>query len=227
VLNAAVALGFLAQGCVRDVAERVGPDRARRVADLLARGGLESCAGQDLDLLFEARPDVTEDEAHEMTARKSGALVAMACQVGAAVATEDPRVLATVGELGRRIGLIAQLLNDLDGVAADPGLRKSDLRRHKKTLPVAYLLRCAREEGIAPVAEWYGRDGQGADGAAEQRIADLLHDVGALHYTWVVADAHHREARKALDELARLAGPAAARGLSRRLPSVRARATPR
>src|SRR6185436_14296572 len=109
--------------------------RALTIGRLIAEGSTACCDGQDLDLLFEDTNDVSEDEAHEMTRRKSGSLVAMACRVGAAVATDDVAVVEAAGEFGTHFGLVAQLRNDLADVSTDPTRRKGDLRHHKKTLP--------------------------------------------------------------------------------------------
>ena len=216
-LNTGVALPWLAQRCVDDSAGRLGAERARHIGALVARGYLAACAGEDLDLLLEDTPVVSEELAHEMTQRKAGSLVAMACQVGAAIVTDQPDVLDAVGRFGGHVGVVAQLLNDLAGV--DPGTpaRGSDIRRRKKTLPIAYALRCAREEALTPalaVAEAT---------EDEERIARAVRDLGGLHYTWVVADTHRREALAVVETLVQLTGREAVRGLRRLVPAVRSR----
>lgn len=219
-LNAALALPWLAQGCAALAGERLAPERARRIADLCARGYLAACNGEDLDLLFETQAAVSEEQAHEMTRRKAGSLAAMACQVGAAVAVDDPAILELVGDFGRHVGVVAQLLNDLAGVDPDSASRGSDLRRGKKTLPIAYALRCARDEGLPHIEEWF-RQSARPGAADEAQLLAAIRDLGALHYTWVVADAHRREALDTLDTLAHRTGRDEVRRLSRLVPPVR------
>jgi geranylgeranyl diphosphate synthase type I len=151
-LNGSVALAFLGQYCASQL-----PARAHAIQHVLASGALASCDGQDLDLLLEAvRDDIEEQRALQATLRKSGSLGAMACQVGAAVCTDDPRTLDLIGAFGRHLGTCAQLLNDLAGVDIEQSAgTKSDLRRRKKTVPVAYLLACARRDGPQWVLDWY------------------------------------------------------------------------
>lgn len=223
-LNAALALGFLAQRCAGQVATRLGAERACRVTDLIGAGGAASCAGQDLDLALETRSMVSEDLAHEMTRRKSGALGAMACQVGAAIATDNPAILELVGVFGGHVGIVAQLLNDLAGIDVERGARGSDLRRRKKTLPVVYALRCAQEEGLSPLLAWY-EAGVPADALDEERVVGLFRELGAVDYTWVVADAHRREALRALRGLVRATGRPEVRALRRLIPVTSARRT--
>jgi geranylgeranyl diphosphate synthase, type I len=221
-LNATQALVCLALGRALGVGARAGRERGVLVARALASGALAAQGGEDLDLSLESDAAVTEEAALEMTGRKSGNLVGMACQVGAVLATDDPTVLELVHTFGYCAGVVAQLLNDLLGVDVDPRLRGSDIRRRKKTLPVAYLLRCAREEGLDWVLEYYQRD-DAPTLADEQRIATMIHDLGGLHYTWVVADTWRHEAIDALGRLAAHTGREDVMRLRRLLPSTRAR----
>jgi geranylgeranyl diphosphate synthase, type I len=223
--NASLVLGWLSQRCANALGEQVGLERARRVAEAIAAGSIGSCDGQDLDMLLEPLSDVTEDAALEATVRKSGSLCAMACVVGASLATDDTAVLELVGRFGRHAGTTAQLLNDLEGVSIDMRPEKSDFRQRKKTLPTAYLIQCARGEDIPEIRAWY--DGQLPYSAAlQQSLATAAHDLGALTYTWVVADIHHRQALDTLTALRELTGRDSVLGLRRILPSVRARKHP-
>ena len=223
-INAAVALGALAHRCVGELAPRIGVARAGRVGEILARGYLAAAAGEDADLRLESDPGATEETAHEMTRRKSGSLVALACEVGATVAADDPAILAAIGVFGTHAGTVAQILNDLAGVAPGGAERGSDLRLRKKTLPVAYALQCAREEGIAPLLAWYDRDARATADARspdEEGIAELIRDLGSMEYGGIVADAHRREGYAALRQILRLSGRPAVGGLRRLIPAVR------
>ncbi|MGZ3583267.1 MAG: polyprenyl synthetase family protein [Ktedonobacterales bacterium] len=204
-INASAGLIWLAQRSTAHLVGCLGSERAWRINDLLARGYLDACAGEDLDLLLEAPTKVTEELAHEMTRRKSGSLVAMACQVGAAVATDDLGLIETLGQFGCHVGLAAQLLNDLAGINSENATRGSDLRRKKKTLPVTYAIRCAQEEGMERLLAWYQGMPDG-DITTEQDIASMIRELGGLHYGWVVADTHRREALALLRALAHATG---------------------
>ncbi len=221
-LNACLALNWLAHRCVDDLTGRLGLERTRLIGNLIAQGMLAACTGEDLDLLLERSTDVSEDLAHEMTWRKSGSLIAMACQVGAAVATDDPEVLSLAGEFGSHVGVVAQLRNDLAGISPDATLRGNDLRRKKKTLPITYALRCAEEEEIADILSWYHGDGI-LSTADEERLAAMVRDLGAVKYTWVVADIHRREALATLQRLVQVTGKEKLYRLSRLVPKIRRR----
>lgn len=220
-VNASVALSFLSQRLVAQLHYPDHPGRAGRISRLLAEGSLACCAGQDQDILLESARMVTEDEAYDMTRRKSGSLLAMASRVGAATASDDPQVIDIAGQLGEHIGVIAQLLNDVADVDPYSNARGSDLRLRKKTLPIAFALRCAQEEGLPDIISWFATTGA-LDDAEEARLASAIHDLGALHYTWVVVDAHRQRALELLQELGRLSG-CNVQGLRRTIPAAHSR----
>jgi geranylgeranyl pyrophosphate synthase len=222
-INASVALYALAQRCIAELGPRIGAARALQIADCTARGYLLAAAGEEADLRLEADPEATAEGAHAMTARKAGALVALACVAGALVATDDPAILDRVHQFGMHAGIVAQLRNDIAGIAPDAHERGSDLRRRKKTLPVAYALRCAREEGIPRLLAWYDRLPGPRDAEAraeEDAIARLIDELGGARYAALVADVHRREARAVLRSLMRLTRQSAVGDLRHLVPPV-------
>lgn len=222
--NATLALSQLAQSCALDCSAALGSTRAQRISSFIAQGMAAACAGEDLDLVLETLPMASEEQAHNMTWQKSGSLVAMACQVGAATATDDPTILELVGRFGAHVGIVAQLLNDIAGVDPDEPGRGSDLRRKKKTLPIAYALRCASEEDLSAVLNW-SHSTTPLSNQEATHLALIMRDLGALHYTWVVADTHRREALAVVQELVKLTERHDVYGLRQLIPAVRARRT--
>jgi geranylgeranyl diphosphate synthase, type I len=102
--------------------------------------------GQELDLCGGVAP--TLDDYREVMRGKTGAALALACEVGALAARPDnPEQAAVCGRIGEHMGVLLQTLDDLDGVFHPEGL--GDLRAGKITLPVLYGLaidHSAREE---------------------------------------------------------------------------------
>jgi geranylgeranyl pyrophosphate synthase len=215
-VNASVALSFMGQACAGKLAELLGASRAGRIARIIGDGSLGSCAGQDLDLLLEYT-DASDEQAYAMTQRKSGGLVAMAFKVGAAVATDDERVVDAAGTLGWHIGTTAQLLNDLQDVGADPNMRKGDIRRGKRTLPIAYALQCALEEDKTEMVAALGADAA-LSTEDENVLVERMHDLGAQQYTWTVAQAQRHQALTALRTLADVSAEPAVMRLRHLIP---------
>jgi geranylgeranyl diphosphate synthase type I len=129
------------------------PER-ERASLALTRATARMIAGQAEDLAFESRLDVTVEECLRMCANKTGALLSYASSVGAILAGAEAQVVQALGEFGLHLGLAFQAVDDILGIWGRPETTgkpvASDLRSHKKTLPVVAAL--AALSGSAPSA---------------------------------------------------------------------------
>ncbi|MGE5619876.1 MAG: polyprenyl synthetase family protein [Sphingomonadaceae bacterium] len=217
--NASQALSWLAQRAILDEAPSIGVGRTLLLSRLLLTGAFDCCGGQDLDLLMETNADVTEEAAHEMTLLKSGSLVAMACQIGTGLATDDAEVLSRVEAFGKHVGVIEQLLNDIYDVATAGSGGKSDLKRGKRTIPIAYALRCARDEGLEELVTLL-RQGPQLTTEQERCLSRTIAGLGGLQYSVVVADVHRKTALDIVDELIQLTAIERVSHLRRLVPAL-------
>ena len=161
----------------------------------------------------------TEEDAAATSWRKSGSLAAMASAVGAACATDSSDVIEMAGKFGAHAGMVAQLVNDIDGVIKGERGNSADIRRRKKTLPVAYALTCAHEENIDTLLDWYGASAD-LDRSKHECIAQTIRDLGALHYTCAVAAVHQSPALEAIHDLTAHTGRPGVRLLSQLVSSL-------
>lgn len=101
---------------------------------------LALCQGQYLDLSFEARFDVSENEYLEMIRGKTAALISAAARFGAMLATDDNATVTTLARFGANIGLAFQITDDILGIWGDPNVTgksaATDILTKKKSLPV-------------------------------------------------------------------------------------------
>ena len=116
-------------------------ERRAACAEILAdAAGLDGmCCGQYLDMIWEGR-DLTEQELTDINSRKTGALLAAACQMGVAAAGGSQRMLDSAGHFGAAIGMAFQIRDDmLDVLSTEEKLGKpigSDVQEHKNTYMV-------------------------------------------------------------------------------------------
>lgn len=107
---------------------------------LLNKTSLEVCDGQQYDIDFETRTDVTIDEYLKMIALKTSVLVAAAMKMGAIVADASEKDANLMYEFGLNLGLAFQLQDDyLDSYGNPETFGKQvggDIIENKKTFLV-------------------------------------------------------------------------------------------
>lgn len=152
VLNVSTALLMLSQRAILSLAqENIAPTLITTLLDALQESTLMATAGQHRDLLAEQASvyDFTQEECIEIASWKAGALMRLACRLGALCASADNEQCELFSELGMLLGIAEQLDNDshdlyhllqntlssFNGVAVQKS-RKTDLLRQKKTLPL-------------------------------------------------------------------------------------------
>ena len=107
------------------------------VLRLFTQTALEVDEGQEYDMSFESRNDVTVEEYIEMIRLKTSVLLACALKTGALLAGAPQEDTARMYRLGEQVGLAFQLQDDLLDVYGDPRVfGKSvggDIASNKKT----------------------------------------------------------------------------------------------
>ena len=91
----------------------------KEILDLFTRTALEICGGQQYDMEFESRTDVTEEEYIEMIRLKTAVLLACALKMGAIMGNAPKADAETLYQFGINIGLAFQLQDDLLDVYGD------------------------------------------------------------------------------------------------------------
>jgi len=117
--------------------QQVAADKLPAVLDLFTETALEIGEGQEYDMAFESRSDVTEDEYIEMIRLKTSVLLACALKIGALLADAPQADADRLYRLGEQVGLAFQLQDDLLDVYGDPAVFGKaiggDITSNKKT----------------------------------------------------------------------------------------------
>ena len=205
-INAGDGMFVLAHLAIHRLADvGVPPARALAVLRRFDEVILQVCEGQYLDLSFEGQLAITPDDYLAMIGRKTAALVAGACELGAMVAGAPESTVAALAEFGRRVGLAFQIEDDILGIWGAPEItgkpRAADLYRRKLSLPVVHAL--AHAPGRSELAELY--EAGELDDAGVERALAILDSSESREYCAAVAAEHHEAAFAALDSLPKAA----------------------
>ena len=117
--------------------EACDADKLKEVFKVFLVTTFEIGEGQQLDVEFETRNDVTEDEYIEMRRLKTSVLLACAVKIGAILAGASKEDADNLYKFGEQIGLAFQLQDDLLDVYGDPKVFGKniggDITSNKKT----------------------------------------------------------------------------------------------
>ncbi len=97
-------------------------DKLRPVLDLFTETSLEIGEGQQYDMDFETRTDVTEEEYIEMIRLKTSVLLACSLKIGAILAGAPSADADNLYKFGEQMGLAFQLQDDYLDVYGDPAV---------------------------------------------------------------------------------------------------------
>lgn len=100
--------------------EQYEPAIFRNLAKLFSKTALEVCEGQQWDVDFEERTDVTIPEYLKMIEYKTAVLVAAAMKMGAIVAETSEKDADLIYDFGLNLGLAFQLQDDYLDAFGDP-----------------------------------------------------------------------------------------------------------
>jgi geranylgeranyl diphosphate synthase type II len=114
--------------------------------------------GQQLDVEFETRNDVTEDEYIEMIRLKTSVLLACAVKIGAILADAPKEDWENLYKFGEQIGLAFQLQDDLLDVYGDPKVfgkvPGGDITSNKKTYMLINAYNLANDAQRKELEKW-------------------------------------------------------------------------
>ncbi len=196
-INAGDTLFALSQEAILRLVQReVLPEIVVEALWLFNETCVTITSGQHLDIEFEGRDDVSVEDYLAMVERKTAALLACACELGALVADAPVGQREQLGAFGRHLGLAFQMQDDVLGIWGDSVVTGkpvgTDIARGKKTLPVLYGLRRSAELRALMTQDNLSEEGV-------RHAKRLLEEAGSREYTEDLARRHHEAALSALE----------------------------
>jgi len=175
-----------------------------RVMEVFGRTALEVCEGQQWDMEFEHRLDVTVDEYIEMIRLKTSVLLAAALKIGAILGGAPEKDAQLLYDFGIKMGLAFQLQDDYLDVYGDPAVfgKKigGDILCNKKTFMLITALSLAEGEDKETLLNWL----RATDYVAEEKIQSvtaLYNKVGVSELCQARIDAYYKEGLELLDKV--------------------------
>lgn len=185
-------------------AENLEPEDVAPLVNRIAWMVRRVSEGQQLDIEFEDRLDVSEEDYLEMIEGKTAVMFLICAEIGARISGADEETVQLMADWGKAVGLCFQLMDDVIDVLSDSAtLGKpagSDIAQGKRTLMVIHALR--QPEG--PVKDrLLAVLGKGDDVSAEALADGLaaLAELGSVAYAKEMAESFHAQAHACLDLL--------------------------
>ncbi|MBW9202063.1 polyprenyl synthetase family protein [Bacteroidales bacterium SW292] len=134
----------------------------KEVLDLFSMTALEICEGQQMDMEFESRKDVSEAEYLEMIRLKTSVLLACSLKIGAVLAGASQEDADRLYDFGINLGVAFQLKDDLLDVYGDPEVFGKniggDILCNKKTYLLIKAFERADEQQRRALSFWIDAD---------------------------------------------------------------------
>ena len=191
------------------VAEGITPDQLPFLVKRIGRMVRKCSEGQQLDIEFEDKETVTEEQYIEMIHGKTAAMFLTCAEVGSHLSGADDITIQCMHDWGLALGLCFQLMDDIIDVLSDSEtLGKpsgSDVAQGKRTMMVIHALNQPSSKPKMDLLEVLGK----GENVTSEQVAlahQALHDLGSIDYAKSKAEAYHRKAHDCLDRLPK--GPA-------------------
>lgn len=202
--NTAILSGDVMLSLADIYMSRVDDACFREVMATFHKTSIEIAEGQQYDMDFETRTDVTEAEYIEMIRLKTSVLLACALKIGAILGGSTKEDAEHLYRLGECIGLAFQLRDDYLDVYGDPKVfgKKigGDILCNKKTYLYINALRLADKEQRAVLDHWAAATNINP----EEKIAavtDIYNKVGLPEMSRVIEEHYYSLAKAELEAL--------------------------
>lgn len=171
---------------------------------VMARTMQEICEGQQYDVNFEERDDVSLEEYMEMIRLKTSVLLACAAQIGAILAGAPHAESEKLYQFAEKVGLAFQLQDDFLDVYGDPATfgKKigGDILCGKKTFLLIAALNRASDEQRAEILS-YINDKHMEPQAKIQAVTDIYNALGVPAFCQEYMENLYAEARRLWEQL--------------------------
>jgi geranylgeranyl diphosphate synthase, type II len=176
----------------------------RNVNEVFHRTAMEVCEGQQMDMNFEKRVVVEEQEYLRMIELKTAVLIAASLKIGAMLGGAAEKDAEELYYFGRDLGIAFQLQDDLldaygdpDSFGKKPGM---DIVDNKKTILMITALKDADQEQKERLTEWLNAK----DFDPDEKVREVLRifdSLGVKAKVEQIVSEYYKTALESLDHL--------------------------
>ncbi len=176
----------------------------KELAKLFTKTAIEVCEGQQYDIDFETRDDVTIPEYIKMIEYKTAVLVGAAMKMGAIVADASEQSKSSIYDFGRLLGLAFQLQDDYLDAFGDPQTFGKqiggDIIENKKTFLYLKALEYASKDEQKQLRGLFSLNPEDPTEKIST-VKHLFETTGAKERTRVEIEQYTQKAFSALDDM--------------------------
>jgi len=163
----------------------------------------EICEGQQLDMEFEKRRNVTEKEYLEMILKKTASLFRYSAEGGAVIGGGTRDEVKALKKYGESLGLAFQIHDDYLDMSSDEKILGkdigNDIRNGKKTLIAVHSLNNATGKDKEFLEEIFGNENASEEDV--KSVFKLFNKIKSIEYAEKTALKYSNEAKRALNIL--------------------------
>ncbi|WP_445323203.1 polyprenyl synthetase family protein [Phocaeicola sp. HCN-40430] len=176
----------------------------KSVMEVFGQTALEVCEGQQWDMEFETRTDVSVEEYIEMIRLKTSVLLAGALKIGAILGGASEEDAQLLYDFGVRMGLAFQLQDDYLDVYGDPAVfgKKigGDILCNKKTYMLITALEKADAQTRRELLDWIAASNYVPSSKIEA-VTAIYNKVGIGEICQQKIDQYYEEAKALLEKV--------------------------
>ncbi|MEM9362658.1 MAG: polyprenyl synthetase family protein [Bacteroidota bacterium] len=180
------------------------PTTFKKLVSLFSQTAIEVCEGQQYDVDFEARNNVTIPEYLKMIEYKTAVLVATSLKMGAIIAGANETDADAIYSFGRELGIAFQLQDDFLDAFGDPktfGKQVGgDIIENKKTILYLKALEYASSEDRAELEKLFSEKQKDTEYKIE-RAKEIFKQSGSVDYLKQAIAGYTQEAFLSLEKI--------------------------
>ena len=183
---------------------RVDDNILREVLDIFSDTASGVCQGQQADMNFEKRNDVSIEEYIDMIKLKTAVLLAGSMQIGALIGGAEKQQASLLYEFGENLGLAFQLQDDILDVYGDPEkfgkLVGGDILANKKTFMLIKAKELAQGDLEKDLNHWLSNNSYNPKDKIKA-ITSIYDDLEVRKLAEIKMEGFARKALNALDRI--------------------------